>query len=140
MVETKFIIKTNAKQVANNIAHRIDIMKSNGKDVTREVAKYGKNYAQSIAPADTGDTIRAITWSKGKTPASATVVFGNGHPEIKNRIGNFTKYMNDTKRGSPQFNHFRTGKPHFIEITSDRVRGRFSKGMRRVVNAFVNGK
>jgi len=139
MVQSRIVIKTNAAEVAKNLSRRIKKLQQDGKDVTREVAKFGKSYAQSIAPVDTGRTIRAITWTKGKSPASAAVVFGDGHPDRRGRIkGKYglTYYMNYV--GNP--GDWRSGNPRFINATSDEVKQRFGKGMRRVVNSFVNGK
>ena len=137
MARVRVDIKSNAAQVAKNIEKRIRKLRKDSKATVRDVTEYGKHYAQSIAPIKTGDTIRAIKWVQGKKDASATIVFGNGHPETRGRLGmSFTKYMNTTKRGSPQYRHFTSGKPHFIRITADKVRGKFSRGMRRVVSRF----
>jgi len=133
-------ITSNASLIANILERRINKLESSSKSVVREVSQWGKFEAMRIMPKYSGATSKAVNWTKGKTPASATIIFGNGHPEISSRIGNFTKYMNEVPRGSVAYNHFTSGKPHFIKITADAVRGKFSKGMRRVVNAFVNGK
>lgn len=139
MSKQAITIKTNASTVAKNLNKKIlKLQKSGGKTV-KEVAEFGKSYAQKIAPAETGATIRAIKWTKGKTPSTATVIFGDGHPERRGKIqGKYglTYYMNYVGKKS----NWTSGNPRFIDTTSAEVRKRFSVGMRRVVNAFVNGK
>jgi hypothetical protein len=137
-LDVRFVVSSNTKEVAERISKRIKRLQEDGKSVVRDVSEFGKYYAQSIAPNDTGATIRATKWTKGKTPASATIVFGNGHPETRSRLGvSFTKYMNTVPRNSAAYNHFRKDRePHFIQATVDEVRKRFGKGMRRVVNRF----
>lgn len=137
---TGITIRSNAKRWAAHFARRIKKLESQGKNAVRETVQFGKHYARGIAPNDSGATIRAIVWAKGKTPSSASIVFGNGHPEVSGRIGNFTKYMNEVPRGSTFYTHFKTGEPHFIEATSKQVKEKFDRKVRRVVNAFVNGK
>lgn len=134
---TQFTIYTNADEVVKNIDKRIKRLQKGSKSITREVAKFGKTYAQQIAPMDTGATIRAISWTKGKTPSSASVIFGEGAhtPDRQNKImGKYglTTYMNfiATK------NIWHTGNWHFINATEEEVKKRFNTGMRRmVVNA-----
>ena len=136
-------IKTNARQVIYNLSKRLQRLDKGSEEAVLTTSELGKSYAIQIMPIDTGATAKATKWTKGKSgkaSKSATVIFGNGHPEVKARIGNFTKYMNEVPRVSPYYRHFTSGEPHFIDKTSRVMRDAFGQKMRRVVNAFVNGK
>jgi len=137
----RVIITDNADKVAYNMAKRYGRMKSKGAESVRFSAEFMKKLMWSIAPKDTGATVRAVKWTKGKTPSSATVIIGDGHPETRGRINNFTKYMNEVPKGSVYYRHFKSNKePHFIDASVVETKVFFGKAARRVVNAFVNGK
>jgi hypothetical protein len=137
-------IKTNVSKIITNMSRRLNNMEKGSAEAVRTTSELGKYYAIQIMPIDTGATARATKWVRGKTPNTATVIFGDGHPETRNRIKesskihNFTKYMNESQGAART--HFTSGEPHFIEKTKVVMRDAFNKKMRYVVNAFVNGK
>lgn len=142
---TQVFIKSNAAFVAAKLQKRIEKMKADGQTETAQAATFGKELMFRLAPKDTGATARAISYRQGKRAdgASATILIGDGHPERRGKINGvgLTYYMNYvTKSGSPSYNHFRTGEPHFIEVGVEETRKRFKSGVRRLVNSFVTGK
>lgn len=132
-------MKTNTSKVISNLSKRLKRLDVGSENAVLTTSRLGKSYAIQIMPIDTGATARATKWTKGqsgKAKKTATVIFGNGHPEIKERIPNFTLYMNQSEGVSKR--HFTSGDPHFIDKTARVMRDAFGQKMRRVVNAFVN--
>ena len=142
MVKADIQIKVtvNANRVAKALAARIKRLELSSGEMVAETAQFAKTYMIQIAPYDTGLTANAITWTKGKTASSATVIIREGHADRVGLInanggtGGLTWYMN---YGAKNLTHWKTGNPRFIDAGIIKAKELLGKKVRRIVTAFV---
>lgn len=106
----------NIRKSLNNVVNELRRTKS---ELPDEVAKFGANYARSIAPIYTGALIQAINWTVSKD-GKAWVILRN--PNDYRSFGKSRlNYGAEMQNGGYWLEHIKSGEPQFMLKTYDQM-------------------